>query len=131
MNSILKYIAMAFAMLAVSATYAGATSTSPSTTALSCNVPLTTIYIGHSATCGQYTVVLTDLSQPNSHGVSKALFSVYSGNTLVRASRAIKPGSSWIFVLGPLRNHLTVHVSQTFAGLYAYQKWAKITITGT
>jgi len=87
-------------------------------------IPLTTVYVGHNITSGPWTVQLTDLGQPNQNGVSPASLSILYNNVLTNTS-SITPGS------GTTKFNVTGHtlyvsVNQTFAGLYAYQKWAKI-----
>jgi len=90
-------------------------------------VPLQTVYVGKNITTtpvpGQtWTVVLQDLGQPNSNGVSPASIAIYLNGALTNTS-SITPGTTTKFnVTGKT---LFVNVNQTFAGLYAYQKWAK------
>ncbi|MDE1871050.1 MAG: S-layer protein [Candidatus Micrarchaeota archaeon] len=86
-------------------------------------VPLQTLYVGHNITSGPWTVQLTDLGQPNSNGVSPASLSVMYNNVLTNTS-SVSPGTTAKFnVTG---HTLYVNVNATFAGLYAYQKWAKM-----
>ncbi len=86
-------------------------------------VPLQTLYVGHNVTTGPWTVQLTDLGQPNSNGISPASLSVLYNNVLTNTS-SVSPGTTAKFnVTG---HTLYVNVNATFAGLYAYQKWAKI-----
>ncbi len=86
-------------------------------------VPLTTLYVGHNITSGPWTVQLTDLGQPNSNGVSPASLSVYYNNVLTNTSSVTPPATTKFNVTG---HTMYVNVNQTFAGLYAYQKWAKL-----
>jgi len=86
-------------------------------------VPLQTVYVGHNVTTGPWTVELTDLGQPNSNGISPASLSVLYNNVLTNTS-SVSPGTTAKFnVTGKT---LYVNVNATFAGLYAYQKWAKM-----
>ncbi len=85
--------------------------------------PLTTVYVGQNLTSGPFKVELTDLGQPNSNGVSQASINVYTNGVLTNTSQ-VSPGTTTKFnVTGQT---LFVNVNQTFAGLYAYQKWAKM-----
>ncbi len=90
-------------------------------------VPTTTVYVGHSVACGKaYTVELADLGTPTTNGISPAAINVYYKGTLTNTT-SVYPGNTVIF-----RSHsqyLYVTVNQTSAGLYAYQKWAKISVT--
>ena len=108
----------------------GLTATSSTTAAggklqlASALVPLQTIYVGHNITTGPWTVQLTDLGQPNSNGVSPASLSILYNNVLTNTSSVTPGGGSTKFnVTG---HTLFVNVNTTFAGLYAYQKWAKV-----
>jgi lipopolysaccharide export system protein LptA len=86
-------------------------------------VPLTTVYVGKNLTSGPFTVQLADLGTANSAGVSPAAINVYYKGALTNSS-SVYPGNTVKYnVSGTL---LWVKVNQTFAGLYAYQKWAKI-----
>jgi len=88
--------------------------------------PITTVYVGHNVTSAPvsgFTVQLTDIGQPNANGVSPAAFNIYYNGALTNVT-AIPPTSTVQFnVTG---HTLFVTVSQTFAGLYAYQKYAKV-----
>jgi hypothetical protein len=86
-------------------------------------VPLQTVYVGHNLTSGPWTVQLTDLGQPNSNGVSPASLSILYNNVLTNTSSVTQGQVAKFNVTGKT---LYVNVNQTFAGLYAYQKWAKI-----
>jgi hypothetical protein len=84
---------------------------------------LTTVYVGHNITGAGFTVELTDLGQPNASGVSTASINVYYNGALTNTTQ-IKPGITDQFnVTG---HKVYVYVNNTFAGLYAYQKWAKM-----
>ncbi len=84
---------------------------------------LSTVYVGHNLTSGGFTVQLTDLGQPTSAGTSAASLAVYYNNVLTNTS-SIFPGNTVKFNI--TGHSLYVKVNQTFAGLYAYQKWAKM-----
>jgi hypothetical protein len=85
--------------------------------------PIQTIYVGHNISSGPWTVELTDLGQPNSNGLSPASLSVMYNGQLTNTS-SVQPGTTTKFnVTGKT---LYVNVNATFAGLYAYQKWAKM-----
>ncbi len=88
-------------------------------------VPLTTVYVGQNLTAGAYTVTLTDLGQPNSNGVSTASVNLYYNGVLTNTSQ-IAPGTTAKFNVSG--KTVDVKVNSTFAGLYAYQKWAKMQI---
>ncbi len=84
---------------------------------------LSTVYVGHNISGAGFTVELTDLGQPNSSGVSTASINVYYNGALTNTTQ-IKPGVTDQFnVTG---HKVYVYVNNTFAGLYAYQKWAKM-----
>ncbi len=90
---------------------------------------MTTVYVGHNLTSGPFTVELTDLSQPNANGVSTASVDIfYNGGTTPTNVTQITPASAGgkIAVFNISGHNLYVNVNQTFAGLYAYQKWAKM-----
>jgi len=84
-------------------------------------VPTTIVYLGQNVTAGPFTVQLADLGQPNSGGWSSALLDVYYSNTTYAQ---IAPGFVQEFSFN--HNNIYVGVNQTFAGLYAYQKYAKV-----
>ena len=86
-------------------------------------VPLTTVYVGHNLTSGPFTVQLTDLGQPNSNGVVPASLAVYYNGQLTNTSSTFPASTLKFNVTG---NLLYVKVNSTFAGLYQYQKWAKM-----
>lgn len=88
--------------------------------------PLHTIYVGQnvsSTSVGGFNVQLTDLGQPNSNGLSNAAINVYYNGALTNTTQLAPYSTQKFNVTGHV---LYVHVNQTFAGLYAYQKWAKI-----
>ena len=85
--------------------------------------PLQTIYVGQNVSSGAFKLVLQDLGQPNASGLSPASIAVYYNGALTNES-SLKPGSLTRFNVSG--QNLYVKVNQTFAGLYAYQKWAKL-----
>ncbi len=87
--------------------------------------PLTTLYVGQNLTTGPFQVVLQDLGQPNNNGISPASVAVYTNGKLTNET-AIYPGAANITKFNISGQTLYLQVNQTFAGLYAYQKWAKI-----
>lgn len=87
-----------------------------------CNT-LVMLYVGHNDTCAPFTASLTDLGQPNSNGTSPASFSIYYGNVLTNTTN-LYPNQSATFTVHGIQSKLYVY--QTFAGLYVYQKWAKV-----
>jgi hypothetical protein len=123
MNTI-KYSIFAATLLVVLAVSTGAASTTSTakTYASGCHV-ITTVYVGHNTTCGHWTVQLTDLGQPNANGISKASVNLYYNNVLTNITSIAPKHTGAYNVSGHV---LKVDVKQTFAGLYAYQKWAKI-----
>ncbi len=87
---------------------------------------LHTVYVGQNvsnSTVGGFNVQLTDLGQPNSNGLSNAAINVYYDGVLTNTTQMAPYTTQKFNVTGHV---LYVHVNQTFAGLYAYQKWAKI-----
>ncbi len=86
-------------------------------------VPLSTVYVGKNLTSGPFTVQLADLGQAGTSGVSPAAINVYYNGVLTNSS-SIYPGNTVKYNVSG--SNLYVKVNQTFAGLYAYQKWAKI-----
>ena len=85
--------------------------------------PLQTIYVGHNITSAPWTITLQDLGQPNSNGISTASVALYYNGALTNQS-SLTPGTTTKFnVTG---HTVYVNVNATFAGLYAYQKWAKL-----
>ncbi len=88
--------------------------------------PLQTVYVGHNvsnSSVGGFNVELTDLGQPNSNGVSTAALQVYYNGVPTNTTQVNAYSTQKFNVSGHI---LYVHVNQTFAGLYAYQKWAKV-----
>jgi hypothetical protein len=93
------------------------------------STPPTVIYVGQNITSGPFKVVLTDLSYPDSNGLSQAALSIYKNGVLKNVT-SIGPSSAGTAsqhgVINASGTKLYITVSQTFPGLYAYQKWAKI-----
>ena len=86
--------------------------------------PLTTVYVGQNLSSGPFTIQLTDLGQP-ANGVSPASINLYYNGVLQPGNTSqIMPGVTKQFNVSG--HNLYVKVNSTFAGLYAYQKWAKI-----
>ncbi len=89
--------------------------------------PMTTVYVGQNVTAsnGQFSVQLTDIGQPNGSGASPAAINLYYNGKLVNVT-AIGENTTQSFNISGTKVY--VKVGQTFAGLYAYQKYAKIQI---
>ena len=85
--------------------------------------PEQTVYVGQNVTSGNFTVQLADLGQPNSNGISNAALNVYY-NGVLKNTTSVAPGSLTKFNVSG--SYLYVDVNQTFAGLYAYEKYAKM-----
>lgn len=87
-----------------------------------------TVYVGYNQTCGSFTAELVDLGQPNSNGVSPTYFNIYFNGVLTNVSSAIYPNNQTEFNFS---GHLLfLYVNKTFAGLYQYQRWARINLLG-
>ncbi len=87
-----------------------------------------TVYVGKNISSGPFTVVLNDLSYPNNAGLSNAALSVYYNGVLTNVT-SVGPASGSSgenAVINASGTKLYIKVSETFPGLYAYQKWAKI-----
>ncbi len=82
-----------------------------------------TVYVGHNVSSGPFTVQLEDLGQPNSSGTSTAAVDVFFNGTLTNTTQ-LTPKTTTKFTVN--KQSIYVDVNQTFAGLYAYQKWAKM-----
>ncbi|MGC8649163.1 MAG: S-layer protein, partial [Candidatus Micrarchaeia archaeon] len=85
--------------------------------------PMETIYVGHNITSGPFTVALEDLGQPNGAGQSPASLNVYYDGKLTNVTQVWPGTTAKLNVTG---HNLYINVNSTFAGLYAYQKWAKM-----
>jgi YVTN family beta-propeller protein len=81
------------------------------------------VYVGHNITSGPWTVQLVDLGQPNTNGISAASVEVWYNGVLTNQSQ-VTPDSIATFEVNG--NLMYLEVNQTFSGLYAYQKWAKM-----
>ena len=86
-------------------------------------VPETTVYVGQNVSTGPFTVQVADIGQPNSNGISPAALKVYYNGVLYNTT-AVSSGTTQQF--NDSGHNLYVKVYQTFAGLYAYEKYAKI-----
>ncbi len=86
--------------------------------------PLTTVYVGHNLSSGGFTVQLTDLGQPNNAGTSPASLNIYYKGALTNVTQVFPSATPAVFNISG--HNLYVLVNSTFAGLYAYQKWAKM-----
>ena len=80
------------------------------------------MYVGKNVTSGPFTVQLSDLGTVSS-GISPAALSIFYKGVMTNSS-SVWPGN--IVKFNVTGNQLYVKVNQTFAGLYAYQKWAKL-----
>jgi hypothetical protein len=86
--------------------------------------PLQTIYVGHNLTSGPWTVQLQDLAQTmNGLNAPAAVAIYYNGQATNETSVNVWTGTTKFNVSGHL---LFLNINSTFAGLYAYQKWAKM-----
>ena len=86
--------------------------------------PLTTLYVGQNITTGPFKVELTDLGQPNQNAISVAAFNIYYNNVLTNVTSIFPNDTAQLYNVSG--HNLYVKVSNTFAGLYAYQKYAKV-----
>jgi len=86
-------------------------------------VTLSTVYVGKNLTSGPFTVQLADLGTATSAGVSPAAINVYYKGVLTN-NTSIWPANTVKFNVSG--NKIWIKVNATFAGLYAYQKYAKI-----
>ncbi len=78
-------------------------------------------------TSGPYTVVLQDLSYPNSSGASNAGIAVYKNGAPINPNNytfSVAPGQT--LKVNASGTYLYVYVQTTFPGLYSYEKWAKM-----
>jgi hypothetical protein len=85
--------------------------------------PLQTVYVGHNLTSGPWTVQLQDLAQTNNGLNAPAAVAVYYNGQATNESSVLSGTTAKFNVSGHL---LYLNVNSTFAGLYAYQKWAKL-----
>jgi DNA-binding transcriptional ArsR family regulator len=103
------------------------TSTTTIPQGIGCNTTIT-VYVGNSATCSSFRVQVTDLGQP-SNGTSPADLNVYWAptNATVASQLVMFPGQTHNVTYGG--SALSIYVSNTYAGLYFNQKWAKMRLT--
>jgi hypothetical protein len=88
-------------------------------------VPLTTVYVGKNLTTGQFTAQLANLGTASNAGVTPAVVNIYY--------KGVETNTTIIWPVNTVEYNIAgniyfVRVNQTFAGLYAYQKWAKIQV---
>ncbi len=81
------------------------------------------LYVGQNISCSGISVTLADLTYPSNSGVSDAVIDIYDNGVLLNSSNVAPNVTAWFL---PDKTQVTIHVNQTFAGLYAYQKWAKL-----
>ncbi|MCL4411512.1 hypothetical protein M1329_01070, partial [Candidatus Marsarchaeota archaeon] len=86
--------------------------------------PITTLYVGQNVTSGAFKLQLTDLGQPNGNGISPAGFNIYYNNVLTNVTSIYPNDTTQLYNVSG--HNLYVKVSSTFAGLYAYEKYAKV-----
>ena len=84
--------------------------------------PLLVIYVGRNVTTGPWTVQVTTLGAPV-NGISPAALNIYYNGALTNTTQ-ITPVGGAVYRSGT--HYLYISVEQTFAGLYAYQKWARL-----
>jgi hypothetical protein len=85
---------------------------------------MTTVYVGHNITSGLFTVQLQDLGQANANSLYPAIIQVYYNGVATNQS-VIVPGAP-ASRFNDSGHILYVKVNNTAAGLYGYQKWAKM-----
>jgi hypothetical protein len=85
--------------------------------------PLETVYVGQNITAGPYTFVLRDLSYPDQNGISRAALDIYYNDQLINTTQQ-EPGTLKVYNYSG--SPIKIYIKETFPGLYAYQKWAKI-----
>ncbi|MDE1868422.1 MAG: S-layer protein [Candidatus Micrarchaeota archaeon] len=109
--------------------YGGATVGSANTVAggklqlAASSTAVTTVYVGHNLTTGNFTVQLQDLGQATSAGVSPAALAIYYQGKLTNTS-TVYPGNTVKFNVS--NKNVFVKVNNTFAGYYQYAKYAKL-----
>ncbi|MGC8651662.1 MAG: S-layer protein [Candidatus Micrarchaeia archaeon] len=82
--------------------------------------PSTIVNVSHSISAGNFTVKLQDLSYPSG---TPAAIGVYYNGVLTNETSIGRFNTTEFNVSG---HTLYVKVGQTFAGLYSYQRWARI-----
>ncbi len=113
---------------ALSGVYSGNFVLGGNVTLAQATTPATIVYVGHNLTSGAFKVVLNDLSYPTSNGLANAAISVYKNGVLTNVT-SVGPAngaSGETAVINASGSKLYIKVTETFPGLYAYQKWAKI-----
>ncbi len=85
---------------------------------------MTTVYVGHNLTSGPFTVQLQDLGQANANSLYPAIIQVYYNGAATNQSVIIPGSKAQQFNVSG--HNLYVKVNNTAAGLYGYQKWAKM-----
>ncbi len=100
-------------------------------TSSACNNLPVTLHLNSTNDCGDFGVQLVGLGQPNDNGSSSAILNIlYKGklNSTYGGTSTFMPGESSLVVVSNATNvtYFTMHLSSTFPGLYAYQKWAVI-----
>ncbi len=88
-----------------------------------------TVYVGHNVSSNNFTVEVTDLGQTVTPATGASYTPVavdvfYHGNLTANGVTTLAPKTVTKFTQGG--HSVYVDVNQTFAGLYAYQKWAQI-----
>ncbi len=84
--------------------------------------PLRTVDVGSNMTSGPWTVALKDIGQATG-GSYPAIVEVYYNGAPVQNYSIIPPKTISVNESG---NRLFIHVNQTVAGFYAYEKWAQM-----
>lgn len=85
--------------------------------------PVTTVYVGHNLTIGNFTVQLQDLGQATAGGLSPAALAIYYKGKLTNTTQLF-PGNTLKF--NASSQSIYVKVNNTFAGYYQYAKYAKL-----
>ena len=85
--------------------------------------PMQTVYVGKNLTSGPWTIQLQDLAQTNNGTNDAAAVSIYYNGVNTNETSLSTRTTTKFNVSG---HTLFVDLNSTFAGLYAYQKWAKI-----
>jgi hypothetical protein len=75
---------------------------------------------------GPWRIVLQDIGQSNSAGLSPASFAVYYDGILVNVTSI---GVNKVASFSYEGHSISIDLLQTFPGLYSYQKWAQFTVS--
>jgi DNA-binding beta-propeller fold protein YncE len=75
---------------------------------------------------GPWRIVLQDIGQSNSTGLSPASFAVYYDGILVNVTSI---GVNKVASFSYEGHSISIDLLQTFPGLYSYQKWAQFTVS--